>query len=262
MTGGFVRGGRVRGVAAVALTAATATAGLLFRTRHRGAPRAGDAPPPRTGDVWAAVRAERRHIAGELHDSIAHHLTVIAMHAQMLDDEHVRIRSQEAIRLASRKALSDLRFFIDLAEESATGTALPSHDLAAAMDEACRELQDAGHIVRCTRDDDTAGLPRNVEIVLARIIREASTNILRHGASGAVHASLAFEASEIVLTIRSPLATSPRHDLASSGTGLHRMAERVLGVQGRFAAGPDDDQWVITARLPRTDVSDAASDAA
>lgn len=258
MTGGFVRGGRARGVA-VALTAGAATAGLLLFTRNRHAPSAERTPTTQSEDAREAARAERRHIAGELHDSIAHHLTVIAMHAQMLDDEHVRIRSQEAIRLAARQALSDLRFFIDLAEESATGTALPSHDLAEAMDEACRELEDTGHIVRCTHDADTAGLPRNVEIVLARIIREASTNILRHGASGPVDVGLASEASHVTLTIRSPLATSPRHDLPSSGTGLHRMAERVLGVKGCFDAGPEGDQWVITARLPRTDVSDAAS---
>ena len=49
-----------------------------------------------------AVLAERRWIAGELHDSIAHHLTVVSLHVQMLDDDRTSSDSQEAIRIAAR----------------------------------------------------------------------------------------------------------------------------------------------------------------
>ncbi len=56
-----------------------------------------------------AVLAERRWIAGELHDSIAHHLTVVALHVQMLDDADTRASSQEVIRGATKKAMADLR---------------------------------------------------------------------------------------------------------------------------------------------------------
>ncbi|WP_214443650.1 histidine kinase, partial [Mycobacterium tuberculosis] len=64
-----------------------------------------------------AVLAERRWIAGELHDSIAHHLTVVSLHVQMLEDPDTSDGSREAIRVAARKAMTDLRFVIDLADD-------------------------------------------------------------------------------------------------------------------------------------------------
>ncbi|NKF32150.1 hypothetical protein HER21_37610, partial [Pseudomonas sp. BGM005] len=73
-----------------------------------------------------AVLAERRWIAGELHDSIAHHLTVVSLHVQMLDDDRAGAASQEAIRIAARKAMTDLRFVIDLADDGPRSTGMPS----------------------------------------------------------------------------------------------------------------------------------------
>jgi len=75
-----------------------------------------------------AVLAERRWIAGELHDSIAHHLTVVALHVQMLDDASARPGSQEAIRVAARKAMTDLRFVIELADDGPRSSEVQTGD--------------------------------------------------------------------------------------------------------------------------------------
>lgn len=197
-----------------------------------------------------AVRAERRWIAGELHDSIAHHLTVVSLHVQMLDDENMRPSSQEAIRVAARKALTDLRFVIQLADDSPRGTGVPSGDLAAAIDEAREEFEAAGHSTMCEGDPTDENIPRGVEIILARVVRESATNILKYAGPGEVRFDLGIGAEAITLSIRSPLPTTPRRDLPSTGTGLNRMAERVLGVSGEFSAGPIDDVWLVSARLP------------
>lgn len=197
-----------------------------------------------------AVLAERRWIAGELHDSIAHHLTVVALHVQMLDDPHKSAGSQEAIRVAARKAMTDLRFVIELADDRPQSSSVPTGDLAAAIDEAQSEFESAGHTVSREGDPRDERIPRAVEIVLARITRESATNILKYAGPGEVQIHLAVDEEVAELTLQSPLPTAPRRELSSSRTGLSRMAERVLGASGEFSAGELDGMWVVSARLP------------
>ncbi|HTN54630.1 MAG TPA: histidine kinase [Microbacterium sp.] len=197
-----------------------------------------------------AVLAERRWIAGELHDSIAHHLTVVALHVQMLDDPTVVPESQEAIRVAARKAMADLRFVIELADDGPRSGGMQSGDLREAIEEARSEIESAGHVVDIAGDLDDERIPRVAEIAFARIVRESATNILKHAGPGAVGIRLRVDDEVTELTIRSPLPTTPRRDLPSSGTGLNRMAERVLGASGEFSAGVVDGDWQVLARLP------------
>lgn len=199
-----------------------------------------------------AVLAERRWIAGELHDSIAHHLTVVALHVQMLDDPEISRDSQEAIRTAAKKAMADLRFVIELADDGPRTSAIQTGDLAEAVDEARSEIESAGHPVVSTGDPRDTRLPRIAEIVLARIVRESATNILKHAGRGEVSIQLDVDDESAALSIRSPLPATPRRDLPSSGTGLNRMAERVIGASGEFSAEAVDGQWRVSARLPIT----------
>lgn len=197
-----------------------------------------------------AVLAERRWIAGELHDSIAHHLTVVALHVQMLEDPQTSTDSQEAIRVAARKAMTDLRFVIELADDGPQSSSVQTGDLAEAIDEAQSEFESAGHSVAREGDPRDERIPRAVEIVLARIVRESATNILKYAGPGEVRIDLAIDDDVAHLTLRSPLPTTPRRELSSSRTGLGRMAERVMGASGEFSAGEVDGFWVVSARLP------------
>ncbi|MDQ0615420.1 signal transduction histidine kinase [Microbacterium sp. W4I4] len=197
-----------------------------------------------------AVLAERRWIAGELHDSIAHHLTVVALHVQMLDDPVSLPGSQEAIRVAARKAMADLRFVIELADDGPRTRGMQAGDLTQAIDEARSEIASAGHVVRVDGDAGDERIPRVAEIAFARIVRESATNILKHAGPGEVDICLQVDDELVELTITSPLPDTPRRDLPSSGTGLNRMAERVLGASGEFSAGAGDGQWQVLARLP------------
>lgn len=197
-----------------------------------------------------AVLAERRWIAGELHDSIAHHLTVVALHVQMLDDPGAVADSQDAIRVAARKAMADLRFVIELADDGPRTRGMQSGDLTQAIDEARSEIESAGHVVQVAGDTADERIPRVAEIAFARIVRESATNILKHAGPGEVAIRLEAVDEFVALTITSPLPSTPRRDLPSSGTGLNRMAERVLGASGEFSAGAVDGQWRVFARLP------------
>ena len=197
-----------------------------------------------------AVLAERRWIAGELHDSIAHHLTVVSLHVQMLEDPQTSTDSQEAIRVAARKAMTDLRFVIELADDGPQSSSVQTGDLVAAIDEAQGEFEAAGHSVAREGDPSDERIPRAVEIVLARIVRESATNILKYAGPGEVQITLFVDDDIAHLTLRSPLPTTPRRELSSSRTGLGRMAERVMGASGEFSAGEVDGFWVVSARLP------------
>lgn len=197
-----------------------------------------------------AVLAERRWIAGELHDSIAHHLTVVALHVQMLNDPTVSAQSQEAIRLAASKAMTDLRFVIELAEDGPRVAGVHTGDLHEAIDEARSELEHAGHEVRIAGDPLDERITRVMDLVFARIVRESSTNILKHAGVGEVLVNVHVDDEFADLTILSPLPLTPRRDLPSSGTGLSRMAQRVIGANGEFSAAAADGGWRVFARLP------------
>ncbi|WP_309127508.1 histidine kinase [Microbacterium sp.] len=197
-----------------------------------------------------AVLAERRWIAGELHDSIAHHLTVVSMHAQLLDDEQAAPASQEAIRSAARKAMADLRFVIELADEGRASEGMHVGDLAEAVSEARVELEAAGHEVQCEGPLRDERLARAAEIILARVVRESVTNVLKYAGPGTVAIDLQLDEAVARLIIDSPLPAAPRRDVPSSRTGLGRMAERVVGASGEFSAGEVDGRWRVAARLP------------
>ncbi|MGX1933031.1 sensor histidine kinase [Microbacterium resistens] len=205
-----------------------------------------------------AVLAERSWIAGELHDSIAHHLTIVAMHAQLLDDEATRPTSQDAIRSAARKALSDLHFVIELAKDAPRGTEVGSGDLSAAVAEAREEFEAAGHPVTVVGDPADERIPRGAEIILARVVRESATNVLKYAAPGDVRLAIVVGQDDVRMSIRSPRPATPRRDLPSTGTGLNRMAERVLGVSGEFHAGEDGEDWLVSIRLPLAGTAVAA----
>ena len=197
-----------------------------------------------------AVLAERRWIAGELHDSIAHHLTVVSLHVQLIDDPQLLPESQEAIRVAARKAMTDLRFVIELADDGPRSSGMQTGDLSAAMQEARSEFEAAWHSVAIEGEPGDPRIPRSAEIILARIVRESATNVLKYAGPGLVEMTLRIDDESADLTITSPLPSTPRRDLPSSGTGIGRMAERVLGASGRFDAGESEGKWRVSARLP------------
>lgn len=208
-----------------------------------------------------AVLAERRWIAGELHDSIAHHLTVVSLHVQMLDDADASPASQEAIRIAARKAMTDLRFVIDLADDGPRAAGMPAGDLAASIVEASEEFESAGHTVLLTGDPSDERIPRAAEIIFARITRESATNVLKYAGPGEIEIRLDVTDDAAGLTISSPLSATPRRELSSSRTGIGRMAERVLGASGEFSAGEVDGRWVVSAHLPIARQARAEDDA-
>ncbi|MFB8387852.1 sensor histidine kinase [Microbacterium sp. NPDC055910] len=202
------------------------------------------------------VREERQRIADDLHDVVAHDLTVIAMHARLLDrtdDPDERSQSQEAILASAKQALVDLRRVVDIAADNREDAARSTdHSLAAAVESFRTALEHAGYDVAVRVNAAADELDLLTVSTLERIIREAATNIMKHApAPQHVELSVARGGEGVVLRIRNTLAaTVGAPKLPGSGYGTARMRERTALRGGTFSSGAHEGDWLLEARFP------------
>lgn len=203
----------------------------------------------------AAAHAERQRIADELHDILAHDLTIIAMHASVLErspEADAQRQSQEAISAAARKALADLRWMLGQMDVLPGDENVVIGDLGSAVSEAVDELTAAGWVVALRGADLTAEeLPRPVTTALARIVREAGTNALKHASPGRAELSFTSERDFVGVRMVNDLGEGDRHRLPPGGYGMVRMAERVRSLGGELEVGDRGGRWSLEVRVPR-----------
>jgi signal transduction histidine kinase len=201
-----------------------------------------------------ARRRERERIADELHDIVAHDITMMVLHARALElspDDDARRTSQAAIIAAGTQALADIRrilWIVEMPSETSSRLGPSQASLTKVLRALCSELEALGSSV-------ALAVPANpeismiVETTLARVAREAVTNVIKHGpAEPFVRISLTVDDHSTELCVRSPLPG--RRRFSRSGYGLSRMRERVALLGGEFSAGPDGDEWLVYARVP------------
>jgi len=198
-------------------------------------------------------RDERLLIADELHDVIAHDLTVIAMQTRVMErqrDPELLAQTQREIGDAARRALRDIRRLI----APGHGEAQPERidDLATTLAEMETTLRAAGYA-----PEVIAGLPqplpRLVDAALARVLRESTTNIIKHGRIGQVRIHVGADAQSARLRVSNDYSVPRvRTGLPSGGFGSTRLAERVAVLGGEFIQAAEGDIWVVRATLPLT----------
>ncbi|MDJ0312190.1 histidine kinase [Arthrobacter sp. H35-D1] len=206
-----------------------------------------------------AIDEERRHLARELHDVIAHDLTIVAMHARVLDiadSPSDRASSQQAIGDSARNALLDLRRMLGalygpgwdadapVAEDSSVTLTDQIQRISAKMESLGIEVT--------TRLADTAGIPRSIELALLRTVRESTTNILKHVGDSTrvtIEVTRSLQTVELSVSNTPPEHSRPMH-LPESGFGLMGMRERMALFAGTFSAGPDNHGWTVRASIP------------
>ncbi|MCP3424993.1 histidine kinase [Rothia sp. AR01] len=208
-----------------------------------------------------AVTAERKRIAAELHDVVAHDLTIIAMQARVLDtatEPEDRLEARQAIGDASRQALKDMRRMLGIlygpdtaanvaeAEETTGGLRLRVHEFAGLL-----KAQGARVEVDMPADLE---VPRSLELTLIRIAQEATTNILKH-ALGTPSVQYVVETGEnsITLSVTNSRAIRRAHtEFPSSGFGLVGLRERVTVYGGAIESGPTAEGWMVRATFATT----------
>lgn len=206
----------------------------------------------------AAITAERTRIAVEMHDVVAHALTIIAMHSSVLertDDTAQRRRSQRAIGQVSRQAVEDMRTMLSALHE---GRGTPEHqDDGPDLVEPLGRLEALAEGLRTAGIRTTSRLPERLELpaplVLAvvRIAQEATTNILKH-ASASETAALELVVSDrsVVVQIENTMPTSGAPAAPPSGFGLVGLQERTKLFGGALSTGRLGDTWRVRAELP------------
>ena len=208
-----------------------------------------------------AVNAERVRIARELHDVVAHSMSVIAVHAgsgrlaAVRDPEAAR-RALEVVEESSRTALAEMRRLVTVlrdADESAPDLA-PAPDLTR-IHRLVAEVAAAGVQVDVRTEGDLAAVPAGVSLAAYRIVQEALTNVVRHVGPTRVHLTVSIGGDRVRLEVddegggRIVKAADPM----GTGHGTVGMRERALLYGGELSIGPrPDGGWRVAGWLPCT----------
>jgi signal transduction histidine kinase len=194
---------------------------------------------------------ERNRIAREVHDVIAHSLTVSLLHlssARLAVDYEPEEAAQalaEAERLC-RQSLDEVRNTVGLLRQDGgshgTEPPVPGADR---LDELASRFRVGGTRVSLLVDGDIGRLPATTGAAIYRIVQESLTNTAKHAPGAPVEVRLAVEPGRAVLRVDS--AGPPGH---GQGLGLISMRERAEAVGGTCSAGPGGEGWTVRAELP------------
>ncbi len=199
-------------------------------------------------------RAERLRIADELHDVVAHDLTVIVMHTRLMErqaDPAAWRETQGIIREAARSALNDMRSLVDQAADDSKVPSSIAGGFAEALTDGQKELQAAGYTVVIDADLSVHKLPRLLSFTLARMLRELITNILKHSSSERASIEAHLTEGRVVLEVRNRFdGRAPSLRLPSGGYGTVRMSERAQSLGGTFRSEPDGHDWLARVEIP------------
>jgi signal transduction histidine kinase len=204
--------------------------------------------------------AERRRIAGEMHDVLAHRLSLLSVHAGALEFNPDAPAAEVAaaagvIRESARAALEELRDVIGvLREDGSESLTQPPQPTLADLAGLVEESRAAGMRLTASIElgdaDPSAGVGRTAY----RIAQEGLTNARKHAPGAAVTLTVSAPDDDLQVEVRSlaPVAVAAGSPLPGAGTGLIGLAERVTLAGGELEHGVDPDgAFVLRARLPR-----------
>lgn len=207
-----------------------------------------------------ARAAERQRIAREMHDVLAHRLSLLSVHAGALEfnpdapAEEVA-EAARVIRESARAALDELRGVIGvLREDSGESLVRPPQPTLADLAALVEESRAAGMRISARIELGDAAVSAAVGRTAYRIVQEGLTNARKHAPGAAVMLTVNAPDGELRVEIRSlaPVAVASASSLPGAGTGLIGLAERVTLAGGELEHGADrEGAFVLRARLPR-----------
>ncbi|AEW92791.1 MULTISPECIES: sensor histidine kinase [Streptomycetaceae] len=204
----------------------------------------------------AARAAERSRIAAEMHDVLAHRLSLIALHTGVLAARGGTLPEPVGERLAllrtaSTEALADLRDVLGALRDTDTtpASAVPAPVLRD-VDELVEQARDAGQRVHAEVDGRPEQAPAAHRLAVYRIVQEALTNARKHAAGAPVDVRVCYRPPATTVEVANA-AGAPAPGAVTSGFGLVGLGERVTALGGRLDAGPAGaGTWRLTARIP------------
>ena len=207
-----------------------------------------------------AVAEERLRIARELHDVVAHAMSVVALHAgtgRMVATENPAAARQAltTIESATRSALTEMRRLLDVLRgssgDAAAGLA-PTPGLAD-LDALVADVARSGVLVEVRVEGERRDVPAGVDLSAYRIVQEALTNVIKHAQRARTTILVRYEDDALAVEVgdEGPGPQVPVPADATAGHGLVGMRERVALYGGELSAGPGPSGgFRVAARLP------------
>lgn len=251
-------GGSSVALVLVAVTAAATAVGAALRLRDERRRHRDTEQSAAASLMEYAARGERARIARELHDVVAHHITMIALQAEAARLATPGLPPEGARRLTAigdtaRTALTEMRRLLGVLREDVEGepaTLRPQPGLRQ-LNSLLDEVRDAaaGTGVRLIVSGAVEPLDPGVELTAYRIVQEALTNVRRHAPGAAVDVEVQYRGEDLVLRVYDN-GPGPASD-TGNGHGLAGMRERAAMVGGRLTAGAAPGAgFLVEALLP------------
>jgi signal transduction histidine kinase len=232
--------------------------------------RAERAEAVRDREVALAAAQERTRIARELHDMVAHHVSLIAVQsdaaATLLPGRPVQaVKHVEVIGQTAREAMADLRRLLGVLRTPASAGRQPPDTAplpsVSQLGKVLDQVREAGICVDLRVEGSPARLAPGIDLTAYRIVQEALTNTVRHSGADKAAVTFRYEPGYVTVSVTDTgrgLATAagPRGaggalTSRSGGFGLAGMAERVASCGGSLTVGPGQaGGFAVTARLP------------
>lgn len=216
----------------------------------------------RSAEARAVAAEERARIARDLHDVIAHSVSVMVVQAEageaLLPDADRSGQALRDIQETGRATLAELRQLLNTLDDGATADDVerlerrPSPRLRDA-DRLVAQMRAAGLDVQLRVEGQLVDIPPGVDLAAYRVLQEALTNALRHAGRTSVDATVLVGPGDVAVEVvdEGPAPDSPRR-LATSGAGhgLVGMRERVMLYGGELESGPAGRGFRVRARIP------------
>ena len=199
----------------------------------------------------AAVAEERARIARELHDIVAHAISVIVLQARGARHADAADRGEalDAIEATGANALAEMRRLLHMLRAEDEDIALAPQPSLAHLDLLVAQVRDAGLPVELRVEGERRELPPGVDVSAYRIVQEALTNVLKHAGPARARVTVRYKPDTLELEIADTGTAAANGD--GAGHGLAGMRERVAIFGGELASGPRrDGGFEIRARLP------------
>jgi signal transduction histidine kinase len=204
-----------------------------------------------------AVADERARIARELHDVVAHHVSVMVVQAggarRMIDQEPARSKEAlETIEVTGRDALSEMRRLLGVLREQDEATDdLAPQPRVTDVAELVQSMRDSGLPVDLRVDGESPDLSPGIELSVYRIVQEALTNTLKHAGPARAEVRIRYTADGVEVEVRDDGRGAAVASVNGSGHGIVGMRERVALFGGELELGPRvGGGFRVSARLP------------
>lgn len=202
----------------------------------------------------AAVAEERARISRELHDVVAHSVSVMVVQAQaaqrLIGAEQTELRQQAlaSIETTGRQALVEMRRLLGVLRRTDADLSLAPQPGLGSLDDLIGQMRDAGLPVEIHIEGESEPLPPGVDLSAYRIVQEALTNTLKHAGTARARVTIRYRTDEVELEVTDDGAGTGKG--GGSGQGLIGMRERVAIYGGVFQSGRQDGGYLVRAWLP------------